>query len=104
MKALPSLWKTETGAPDKLEKEICLLHSGRKRSGTLPVFTYEQIIVVISLACQNPCDLGYEVSQINPPLLTAEIKKQGVKKHSSFINNSTILQLIYLNGHMQIYY
>lgn len=76
--ALPSLREIEAGAPEKLEEEIRLLLSDRKRSGAPPVFTQEQIMAVIALACQNPYDLGYEVSQWSLPLLTAEIKKQGI--------------------------
>lgn len=76
--ALPSLHRIEADAPEKLEEEIRLLLSDKKRSGAPPVFTQEQIMAIIALACQNPCDLGYEVSQWSLPLLTAEIKKQGI--------------------------
>lgn len=76
--ALPSLQEIEAGAPEKPEEEIRLLLSDRKRPGAPPVFTQKQIMAIIALACQNPCDLGYEVSQWSLPLLTAEIKKQGI--------------------------
>ena len=78
MEALPSLQEIEAGAPEKLEEEIRLVLSDRKRSGAPPVFTQEQILAIISVACRNPCDFGYEVSQWSLPLLAAEVKKQGI--------------------------
>ena len=62
LQALPSLRDIESGTPDKLEEEIHLLLSDRKRSGAPPTFTPEQIMRIIDLACKDPRDLGYEVS------------------------------------------
>lgn len=76
--ALPSLRKIEADTPEKLEEKILLLLSDRKRSGTPPVFTQEQIAAIIALACQNPSDFGYEVSLWSLSLLTVEIKKPGI--------------------------
>ena len=75
LQALPSLRDIESGTPDKLEEEIRLLLSDRKRSGASPTFTSEQIIRIIDLACKNPRDLGYEVSHWSLSLLVKEIKK-----------------------------
>lgn len=78
LQALPSLRDIESGTPDKLEKEIRLLLSDRKRSGAPSTFTQEQIIRIIDLACKNPCDFGYEASHWSLSLLVTEIKKQGI--------------------------
>lgn len=81
--ALPSLREIASGAPEKLEEEIRLLLSDRKRCGAPPTFTQEQILAIIDLACKKPSDLGYEVSHWSLPLLTAEIKKQGIAEQIS---------------------
>lgn len=78
LQALPSLRDIESGTPDKLEEEIRLLLSDRKRSGAPSTFTQEQIIRIIDLACKNPCDFGYEASHWSLSLLVTEIKKQGI--------------------------
>lgn len=78
LQALPSLRDIESGTPDKLEEEIRLLLSDRKRSGASPAFTPEQIIRIIDLACKNPCDFAYEASHWSLSLLVTEIKKQGI--------------------------
>lgn len=93
MEALPSLREIEAGAPEKLEEEIRRLLSDRKRSGAPPVFTQEQILAIIALACQNPCDFGYEVSQWSLTLLTAEIKKQGIADRISEKSVSRFLKM-----------
>ena len=78
LQALPSLRDIESGTPDKLEEEIRLLLSDRKRSDAPSTFTQEQIIRIIDLACKNPCDFGYEASHWSLSLLVTEIKKQGI--------------------------
>lgn len=90
---LPSLHRIEADAREKLEEEIRLLLSDRKRSGAPPVFTQKQIMAIIALACQNPCDLGHEVSQWSLPLLTAEIKKQGIVDRISEKSVSRFLKM-----------
>ncbi len=45
--ALPALWEIETSAPEKLEGEIRLVLSDKKRSGAPPVFTSDQIMKIV---------------------------------------------------------
>uniref|UniRef100_UPI004057B053 helix-turn-helix domain-containing protein n=1 Tax=Agathobacter sp. TaxID=2021311 RepID=UPI004057B053 len=78
LQALPFLQEIEASSPEKLEEEIRRILSDRKRSGTPPEFTSEQILAIIDLACKSPCDLGYEVSQWSLPLLVTEIQKQKI--------------------------
>ena len=91
--ALPSLREIEADAPEKLEEEIRLLLSDRKRPGAPPTFTPEQVLAIIDLACKDPCDLGYEASQWSLPLLTAEIKKQGIADRISEKSVSRFLKM-----------
>ena len=74
--ALPALRKIEMDAPEKLEDGIRAVLSDKKRPGAPSVFTPDQIMRIIDLACGNPNDFGYEVSQWSLPLLVAEIKSR----------------------------
>lgn len=86
------------GSLEKLEEEIRLLLSDRKRSGAPPIFTSGQIMAIIALACKDPYGFGYEVSQWSLPLLVAEIKKQKIadqisaKSVSRFFKNEVNLK------------
>ena len=93
LEALPSLREIEAGAPEKLQEEIRTLLSDRKRPGVPSTFTPEQIMAVIDLACKDPCEFGYEVSQWSLPLLTAEIKKQGIAERISEKSVSRFLKM-----------
>ena len=81
--ALPALRKIETDAPEKLEDDIWAVLSDKKCPGAPSVFTPNQIMRIIDLACSNPNDFGHEVSQWSLPLLAAEIKKQGIAEQIS---------------------
>ena len=93
LQALPSLRDIESGTPDKLEEEIRLLLSDRKRSGAPPTFTPEQIMRIIDLACKNPGDLGYEVSHWSLSFLVKEILKQGIADQISEKSVSRFLKM-----------
>jgi len=81
--ALPALSEVETNTPEKLETEIKQLLTDKQRSGHPTVFTSEQVMKIINLACCKPEDYGYEVSQWSLSLLVTEIEKQGIAEHIS---------------------
>ncbi len=91
--ALTYLKNIEDSAPEKLEQEIRQILSDKKRSGAPSRFTPEQIMAIIDLACKNPGDFGYEVSQWSLPLLTVEIKKQGIAEQISPKSVSRFLKM-----------
>ncbi len=91
--ALPALRQIETADPEKLEDEIRIVLSDKKRPGAPPVFTPDQIMKIIDLACSNPGGWGYEVSQWSLPLLVAEIKKQGIAEQISEKSVSRFLKM-----------
>ena len=91
--ALLALRKIEANAPEKLEDEIRAVLSDKKRPGSPSVFTPNQIMRIIDLACSNPDDLGYEVSQWSLPLLAGEIKKQGIAEQISAKSVSRFLKM-----------
>ncbi len=85
--------KIETDAPEKLGDEIQAVLSDKKRPGAPAVFTPDQIMRIIDLACSSPNDFGYEVSQWSLPLLVAEIKKQGIAAQISEKSVSRFLKM-----------
>lgn len=78
MENLPNLQEIEKSATEKLPDEITRILSDEKRAGVTSKFTPEQIIKIIDLACKNPTEFGYEVSQWSLPLLVKEIIKSGI--------------------------
>lgn len=93
LKAIPTLLEVEAANPDKLREEVRLVLSDLKRSGAPTVFTAEQIVKIIDLACKNPADFGYEASHWSLPLLTKEIKKQGIAEQISEKTVSRFLKM-----------
>ena len=96
LEALPHLLEVQGSAPDKLSDEIRKVFSDRPRPGCPCVFTQEQIVKIIDLACKAPSDFGYEVSQWSLNLLVKEILRQGIadgisaKSVSRFLKRSQI--------------
>lgn len=93
LQSLPSLQEIEIKSPEKLEDEIRLLLSDKKRSGAPSTFTAEQIMAIIALACKDPCDFGHEVSQWTLSLLVTEIKNQGIAEQISEKSVSRFLKM-----------
>ena len=91
--ALPALRKIETDDPEKLEDGIRAVLSDKKRPGAPSVFTPDQIMRIIDLACSSPNDFGYEVSQWSLTLLVTEIKKQGIAAQISEKSVSRFLKM-----------
>ena len=91
--ALPSLWEIEAADPEKLEDGIRAVLSDKKRPGAPSVFTPDQIMKIIDLACSDPSSRGYEVSQWSLPLLVKEIKRQGIAEQISEKSVSRFLKM-----------
>lgn len=89
--ARKGLTNQEISAPDKLSDDIRKVFSDRTRPGCPCVFTQEQIMEVIDLACKAPSDFGYEVRQWNLNLLVKEIRKQGIAEDISAKSVSRII-------------
>ena len=90
--ALPHLREIQESAPDKLSDEIRKVFSDKPRPGCPCVFTQEQIMKIIDLACKAPSDFGYEVSQWSLNLLVKEIRKQGITEDISAKSVSRFLK------------
>lgn len=75
---LPLLQEVEAYSQEKLPYEIKRVLSDQQRPGCPSVFTQEQIIKIIDLACKSPSEFGYEVSHWSLNLLVSEIKKQKI--------------------------
>lgn len=92
LETLPHLRKVQESAPDKLSDEIRKVFSDRPRPGCPCVFTQEQIMKIIDLACKAPSDFGYEVSRWSLNLLVKEIRKQGIAEDISAKSVSRFLK------------
>ena len=92
LKALPHLQDIQGSAPDKLTDEVRKVLSDSPRSGCPCVFTQEQIMKIIDLACKAPSDFGYEVSQWSLNLLVKEIRRQGIAEDISAKSVSRFLK------------
>ena len=90
--ASEGLTNQEISAPDKLFDEIRKFFSDRPRPGCPYVFTQEQIMKIIDLACKAPSDFGYEVSQWSLNLLVKEIRRQGIAEDISAKSVSRFLK------------
>lgn len=68
----------EPDCDKKLTEAILSVLSDRPRPGKPPVFTADQIMLINELACKNPKDFGYELSQWNLSSLAQETVRQGI--------------------------
>ena len=92
LETLPHLREVQESAPDKLSDEVRKVFSDRPRPGCPCVFTQEQIMKIIDLACKAPSDFGYEVSQWSLNLLVKEIRRQGIAEDISAKSVSRFLK------------
>ncbi len=81
--ALPKLSEVEVNTPYKLEEEIKQFLSDKQISGYPTVFTAEQVMKILNLACCKLEDYGYKVSRWSLSFLVKEIEKQGIADHIS---------------------
>jgi hypothetical protein len=90
---LPTLKELEATESEKLSAEIISILSDEKRSGSSSKFTPVQITKILDLACKNPRDFGYEVSQWSLSLLKKEIIRQGIADQISEKSVSRFLKM-----------
>lgn len=93
LRAIPTLSDIEANKPEELEEAIRGILTDEQRPGAPAVFTPEQIVKIIDLACKVPTDFGYEVSHWSLSLLVAEIKKQGIADQISEKSVSRFLKM-----------
>lgn len=86
------LQELEATDPSKLPDEVKRLLTDNPRPGCPAVYTQEQILKIIDLACKPPSDFGYEVSHWSLNLLVLEITKQGIAEHISAKSVSRFLK------------
>jgi len=82
----------ETSDSKILEAAIETVLSDLARSGKPPVFTADQVMKIIALACTHPKDHGYEQSQWSLNLLVEEIVKSGIAESISAKSVSRFLK------------
>ena len=76
----PKLEQIEAdGGPDKaLTTMIEEALTDHPRSGTPAIFTAEQIVQIVAVACEAPADSGRPVSHWTPREVAEEVRKRGI--------------------------
>lgn len=82
----------EESDSSKLKSKVTQLLTDNPRSGCPPVYTQEQIVKIIDLACKSPTVFGYEASHWSLNMLVLEITKQGIAEHISAKSVSRFLK------------
>ena len=77
----------------KLYEAVISVLSDKPRPGKPPVFTPEQIMLINELACKNPKDFGYELSQWNLSSIVQEAIHQGIVQSISPYSVQRFLKL-----------
>jgi putative transposase len=62
----------------ELQRLIARVLMDEARSGAPPTFSPEQVVAIISLACEAPSESGLPVSHWTPPELAREAIKRGI--------------------------
>ena len=67
------------GSSDKaLTPVIVEAFTDSPRAGTPAIFTAEQIVQIVAVACEDPADSGRPVSHWTPREIAAEVRKRGI--------------------------
>jgi transposase len=75
---LPTLQALEACGAEALAEELMGIFSDKPRAGAPSIFTAEQVIRIVDLACKPPEDYGYEVSHWSYSLLAEAIIALGI--------------------------
>ena len=70
--------EAEGASNTDLQKLICGVLSDKRRSGTRPKFSPEQVTDIIALACESSGDSGLPISHWTPADLAPEAIKRGI--------------------------
>ncbi len=77
-KALPLLREVEENSPEDLEKEVVAVLLDEPRNSQSTVYTDEQIIKILEVACRDPKEYGYETSRWKMKQLVNAVTKEGI--------------------------
>ena len=81
----------EKDDPDKLEESVIKLLLDNPRSGAPEDYDANQRALVVTMACQNPSDYGFEISHWSLPYLRLAIENEGF---APGISESTINRIL----------
>ena len=91
LKALPRLEAVEKEQSENLCSELKKTLSDEKRPGAPPVYTADQRAFIITVACQDPEDHGFELSHWNLSALRLAVINKGIVADISVSQISRIL-------------
>lgn len=83
LKSLPLLQEVEEKNPAELESQITILLADYPRPGQPAIYTDEQIIKILEIACRNPGEYGYETSHWSLNQLVNVTIREGIAESIS---------------------
>lgn len=92
MHEIDRLITVESEAPSKLENELVSVLSDKPRAGTRQTYTADQRTFIITIACQNPADHGFELSHWSLSALRLAVIQKGIVPDISVASISRILR------------
>lgn len=92
IKEMERLCTIETEDSAKLEEELTLVLRDRPRAGAKPIYTADQRAFIITIACQNPVEHGYELSHWSLSSLRLAVISKGIVNDISVASISRILK------------
>jgi len=91
IKALPRLQSIENNDSSKLENELLVLLKDKQRTGAKQTFTADQRTFIITIACQDPKEHGFELSHWSLSALCQAILAKRIVETISVASISRIL-------------
>lgn len=104
LKALPKLNSVEKEQPGELDAVIRDTLSDEKRSGAPSVYTADQRAFIVTVACQDPVDHGFELSHWNLTALRLAVINKGIVDDISVANINRILRENEVHPHKNQYW
>lgn len=104
LQALPKLEVIEKEQPENLVSELKKTLSDEKRPGAPFIYTADQRAFIITVACQDPVDYGFELSHWNLTCLRLAVINKGIVKDISISNINRILKENEIQPHKNQYW
>lgn len=102
--AYETLEGIESEAPEKLSEAVTDILLDRPRSGAPETYDANQRALIVTMACQNPNDYGFEISHWSLPYLKTAIEQAGFAPGISESSINRILNDVEVRPHKHQYW
>lgn len=104
LEMLPTLETIEAEHPDKFGEELVKVLRDKKRPGAPSDYTADQRAFIITVACHNPADYGFELSHWNYSCLRLAVIQKGIVEKISVSQLKRILDENEVRPHKHQYW